>query len=213
MKIYLIRHARQISSLCNVNVELAPEGIEQAHILGKRMKGSIPIDKLYCSDLIRAEQTASIIGEEIGIKPEKGIPGFREIDFGELTGLTDKEINTRYWDIMERRRKRLEDIPFPGGESGADVWNRAFPALMKVIRGGGENIAIVTHGGTIRSLVAGIMGLEQKDRLAISRTLENTSLTVVEYLPDKDRYTVETLNDYAHLSGRNDLMRSAIKRE
>ena len=35
MNIYLIRHGRQNSRLCNVDVELAKEGREQADLLGK----------------------------------------------------------------------------------------------------------------------------------------------------------------------------------
>ena len=36
MNIYLIRHGRQSSSDCNVNVDLAPEGERQAALLGQR---------------------------------------------------------------------------------------------------------------------------------------------------------------------------------
>ena len=38
MIIYLIRHGRQNSSDCNVNVPLSKEGQMQAELLGKRMK-------------------------------------------------------------------------------------------------------------------------------------------------------------------------------
>ena len=38
MNIYLIRHGRQNSKLCNVDVELSPEGREQADLVGKRLK-------------------------------------------------------------------------------------------------------------------------------------------------------------------------------
>ena len=38
MNIYLIRHGRQNSRLCNVDVELSKEGREQADLLGKRLE-------------------------------------------------------------------------------------------------------------------------------------------------------------------------------
>lgn len=38
MNIYLIRHGRQNSKLCNVDVELSPEGREQADLVGKRYR-------------------------------------------------------------------------------------------------------------------------------------------------------------------------------
>ena len=57
MIFYLIRHGRQNSSDCNVNVPLADAGIKQAKLLGKRLR-NYSIDAVYCSDLIRAKQTA-----------------------------------------------------------------------------------------------------------------------------------------------------------
>ena len=58
--IYLIRHARQSSSLCNVNVELSKEGIMQSELLAERLQ-KCNIKKVYSSDLIRAVETADII--------------------------------------------------------------------------------------------------------------------------------------------------------
>ena len=37
MKIYLIRHGRQCSKLCNVNVDLSQEGFRQAALVGERL--------------------------------------------------------------------------------------------------------------------------------------------------------------------------------
>ena len=57
MNLYFIRHGRQSSSLCNVNVDLSNEGREQAQLLAKRFK-DCPVDVIYSSNLIRAVQTA-----------------------------------------------------------------------------------------------------------------------------------------------------------
>ena len=90
MNIYLIRHGRQSSSDCNVNVDLAPEGERQAALLGQRMK-LYPVDIVYCSDLIRAEQTAKIAfsGQEKLLDNLQIRPALAEVDFGELTGQPD----------------------------------------------------------------------------------------------------------------------------
>lgn len=37
MELYLIRHGRQSSRLCNVNVDLSPDGRRQAILLGHRL--------------------------------------------------------------------------------------------------------------------------------------------------------------------------------
>ncbi len=135
-----------------------------------------------------------------------------EIEFGELTGLSDREIDTRYGAFMEQRRALLADLAFPGGECGADVFARAYPFLLKVAESGREHAVIVTHGGTIRALLAGVLHMEQRYRLTLTKTLENTSVTILEYNRQRNWFTVETVNDYAHLTGYPDLLRAAIKR-
>ena len=64
MNIYLIRHGRQNSKLCNVDVELSDEGREQAHSVGKRL-AKYGIEVVYSSNLIRAKETADIINEYV----------------------------------------------------------------------------------------------------------------------------------------------------
>lgn len=86
MRIYLVRHARQCSPLCNVNVELAPEGVQQAELLAARMKEWNFVDAIYSSALLRAVQTAKILGGALGMEPKPGDAAVNEIEFGELTG-------------------------------------------------------------------------------------------------------------------------------
>lgn len=213
MKIYLVRHARQSSPLCNVNVDLAQEGVRQAELLARRLKQKqFPIDAICSSALVRAVQTADILAQELKITPEAGDPAMNEIDFGELTGLSDREIDLRYGAFMERRRNLEADLAFPGGECGADVFARAYPFLQGLAKSGAQHALVVTHGGTIRAVLAGVLHMEQRFRLALTRTLENTSMTVLEYNKQRGWFTVETINDYAHLEGYPELLRAAIRR-
>ena len=77
MKLYLIRHGRQDSPLCNVDVPLCEAGCRQAQLLGKRLE-QYQIDALYSSALIRAVQTAEIINEHLHLE-HNIIPQLREI--------------------------------------------------------------------------------------------------------------------------------------
>ena len=101
MVIYLIRHARQNSTDCNVNVPLSAEGRKQAELLGKRMN-KYKIDALYSSDLIRAVETAKIAFKDRKELSDNIIirPGIAEIDFGSLTGVHDSEENVFTKNIM-----------------------------------------------------------------------------------------------------------------
>lgn len=145
MRIYLIRHGRQNSPLCNVNVPLSDAGRRQAELLGERLKKE-SIDAVWSSDLIRACETADIINEKIQA-PRIIREGLREISFGELEGLSDDVIMERYADFFAARATMKEDLPYPGGENAADVIRRAVPVMDEIAKSGAETVAVVTHGG------------------------------------------------------------------
>lgn len=108
MVIYLIRHARQNSTDCNVNVPLSAEGRKQAELLGKRMN-KYKIDALYSSDLIRAVETAKIAFKDRKELSDNIIirPGIAEIDFGSLTGVHDSEVKRFYKEYYD---EQLDDF-------------------------------------------------------------------------------------------------------
>ena len=179
-RIYLIRHGRQNSSLCNVDVPLAEEGKKQAELLGPRLAG-YGIQKIYHSTLIRARETAQILNEFLQI-PIQELPFIQEVDFGGFTGKTEEEISEVYGEYKKQRSTHKEDIPYPdGGECGQDVVERAMPVIRKICSEPEEVTAVVTHGGVIRSLCACITGTEQRHKLKYGIDLENTSITEILY--------------------------------
>ena len=214
IKLYFIRHGRQNSGLCNVNVPLDYAGIRQAKLVAKRLR-TYEIDKLYCSHLIRARETAEYIGNELELEPiiEEDL---REISFGDMEGLDDVQIKERFADFLVERKKAKEDIPNPGGESGQDVYNRAMPVIRRIIEDAKENdykqIAIVSHGGLIRSVVAGVLEAPFAKKLCIGKDLENCSITEINYNEETGNFIVERVNDYAHIEAEPDLLRKHFKR-
>lgn len=219
MRIYLIRHAKQESKLCNDNTPLCEIGRKQAHLLGQRLR-NYKIDAIYASDLIRAYETAQIVAKEIRnslktaesyeerkdaetrealeIKIRKGL---RETDFGELTYQLDSEIKVKYKAFMESRYHVAEDWAYPGGESGKEVYERAKKVLDEMIQSGYKNIAVVTHGGTIRVLLAGLFQETQRNRLLLGKCLERGGFCEIFYEEETHRFYLERFNDYAHLEG------------
>lgn len=209
MIIYLIRHGRQASKLCNVNVELADEGIKQAKLLSKRMQ-NYNLDGIYSSQLIRAVETAEIINEHHQLIHEVR-PELEEIDFGDLTGQTDQYIEENFADFIHETNKFEADIPYPGGESGQEVFQRAIGVIYEIIESGKEEVAIVTHGGVIRALVSELMGAGLSQRGRFGRSLENTSITVLEYNKETKKFYLQSFNDAAHLEEDPTLMRRSWK--
>lgn len=206
--IYLIRHGRQNSRLCNVNVELSGEGRIQAGLLRDRMK-HYNIDALYCSNLIRARQTAEIINEALEL-PLEVREGIKEISFGLLEGNSDEYNEEHFRDFYEEQYGLHTDIPYPEGENGTDVFERAMPVLREIAQSGKKNIAVVTHGGTIRALLAGMIGKNEAERFLFAVSLENTSITQLIYKEEDGRFYLERFNDCAHLEGHPELYRRSM---
>ncbi len=205
MKIYLIRHGRQCSKLCNVNVALSPEGVRQAELVGKRLKNA-GIEKVYVSDLIRARETAEAAGA-FWNAPEEVRPGLREISFGRMEGLSDEEIAEQFADFRREFAAMETDLPYPGGECAADVVKRSLPVIREITESGIEAAAVVTHGGVIRSLTAHFLGMDLAKWRLLGKDLENCSITELEYRKGEDRVWVERFNDYAHLEPYPELLR------
>lgn len=214
IKLYLIRHARQESPLCNVNVPLANEGLLQSELVGKRLR-EYNIQKVYSSNLIRAKMTADIIREQLGMDKDAEkvceTEDLRETDFGYMTGLSDEVLRDKFSDYYIKRELMEEDLRIPGGENGQQVFERMNRAIESIIKESIDNdisnIAIISHGGAIRCYLSGILGMPFGKRFIIARTMENCSITQVNYNVDNNNYSVERINDYSHLEEHEELLR------
>lgn len=204
--LFLIRHGRQCSKLCNVDVALDEVGRTQATLLADRLQ-YYGIEKIYASELIRARETAKIIQEKLNVDLEI-LPDIQEINFGGFTGKTDEEIRKQYDEFRKERALHKADLAYPeGGECGADVARRVMPQLKNLCHRKENRIAIVTHGGVIRSVCADILYADQKDKLKFAIDMENTSLTHLIYDEDRKFYILERFNDFAHLEKYPELLR------
>ena len=205
MKIFLIRHGRQCSKLCNVDVDLSEEGYRQASLLGERLFHE-NIQVVYSSNLLRAVETAQAANlywnvEHI-IRPE-----LREISFGHMEGMEDRDIAVKYRDF------KAQQAPYGGGSalSGRGMrrgWvRRAEPVFREMTESGYERIAVVTHGGVIRSMTAHCLGIPMNKWRILGKNLENCSITELNWDGVSGRFTLERFNDYAHLEPYPDLLR------
>lgn len=207
MKIYLIRHGRQCDKRCNVDVDLSEEGFRQADLVGARMK-DWGIQKVYSSDMIRARQTAETANKHWHVEHEI-IPGLREMDFGDMEGLTVEEMNTIYAEFWKEQEKMEKDMRYPGGESATDVAERGIVALWQIVDSGLDCVAVATHGVWIRAMVCALFGIDMARWKTLGVTFENSGITQIDYDPQKKLFTLERFNDAAHLEGHPELTRDA----
>ena len=206
MRLILIRHGRQSSPLCNVDVDLSEVGRLQAELLAKRLTRVNP-DAIYTSALTRAKQTAEILfGTETAFIEREAL---NEISFGTMTGGADADNAVLFPEYFAAKKKKEENIRHPGGECPTEVFDRAVKVVEEAVTSGAETVVFVTHGGVIRALVAGLLGLGAGQMLRIADSLEHTSVTELVYSEEAGCFSLERLNDASHLEGRPELSRSA----
>lgn len=209
MRIFLIRHGRQNSPLCNVDVPLAPEGRRQAELLGERLKNE-QIEAVWSSDLVRAVETADILNEYLQV-PREIRKDIREISFGDMEGLSDEVIADRFEDYLRERSRMEKDMAYPGGECAGDVVIRSLSVMKEIMSRDYESVAVVTHGGVIRSLVAYYLGMDLAKVQLLGAHLENTGITELWVRKSDGRITLNRFNDAAHLEYCPELLRRGWK--
>ena len=71
MRVYIVRHAEAAPGEPDEDRRLTEEGREQARELGRRLAGEgVRPSALLTSPLVRARQTAAVLGEALGVQPE-----------------------------------------------------------------------------------------------------------------------------------------------
>lgn len=177
MRVYVIRHGQSEANLADLYagwlpVHLTEKGRRQAESAQQQLK-DIRMDRVFCSDLQRAKETAAIIFPENQAEPTDAL---REIGVGRIEGLTVRECEER-WPEEYLRAEAKQDFSFFGGESGVEMRARIHGFLWQLDKLGAEHVAIVGHEGTVRETLN--FALEQIIPLEHLR-IENAAVNVFE---------------------------------
>lgn len=149
--LYIIRHGQTTGDLedrygGNYDDRLTELGRKQAQELAGKLENE-GIQKIFASTLIRAKETAQILGENLGIPVEEK-SGFCERNmYGIMTGMVKAEAKEKYPELVEELKNN--DHRIPQSESLSDFKDRIENVLKDISESGLEKIAIVTHGGPI----------------------------------------------------------------
>lgn len=166
-QITLIRHGALESDLdgCYVghlDVPLSNKGQSQARKLAERLTDQ-PIDTIWCSPSLRAQQTVAPITERLARSCTIKVQ-LNEVNFGRWEGLTFKEICSTDPDLVDQWATFFDDFCFPEGESQHDFQHR-ITEIAEQIHNHSGHLALVTHGGVIRALLCHLLGFEKHDYL------------------------------------------------
>ena len=176
---------------------LNARGRAQARRLGERMRKA-RVTTIVSSDLERAEDTARIVGLECDVVHSVDVD-LREVDVGAWTGKGQEEIARDFPEEWAAWSNGV-DVRRGGGETYAELAERIERAVLRISAMDAKDpVLVVSHGGSIKSYVAKLLGVTEEGRRALAG-VGNAGLTIVER-DSRGRVRLHAWNDTAHLEG------------
>ena len=177
------------------DVPLSEEGRAQAEALGKNLVVD-HVDAIYASDLTRAMETAAPLAERFGL-PVIPDPQLRELNFGAWEGRNFNDVNAENPDAMKNFYNDPEQANIPDSENFTDFQRRVAGRVREIAaQERGKRIVIVSHGASIRILLADLLSMPIRSIWHLSQL--NTAVNKIRF--EDDGFAVVTLmNDTSHL--------------
>ena len=177
------------------DVPLSEEGRAQAEALGKNLVVD-HVDAIYASDLTRAMETAAPLAERFGL-PVIPDPQLRELNFGAWEGRNFNDVNAENPDAMKNFYNDPEQANIPDSENFTDFQRRVAGRVREIAaQERGKRIVIVSHGASIRILLANLLSMPIRSIWHLSQL--NTAVNKIRF--DDDGFAIVTLmNDTSHL--------------
>jgi alpha-ribazole phosphatase len=194
MKLTLIRHGptewnalRRFQG--RTDMPLSVHGRAAARAIAQTLR-SERFDRIYSSDLVRAAETARILGESRGADVTLD-ERLREFDFGRWEGLTWDEIVTADPQLAGHSSTAVKLYAPEGGESFPQVSARVAQFLDDLTRENPGAAAVVTHAGVLHAIFS-VLGLTPPERF--------TAGGITRIAVEEGGASVLTLDDRRHLN-------------
>jgi broad specificity phosphatase PhoE len=181
-RLILVRHAEPEERMRDrvygrLDPELSAAGRAHAERLAAELARE-PIAAICSSPLRRAIATARPLARALGLEPVL-VDGLRELDFGELEGLTVAEVAERY-PLQLGWTAAPAAAAFPGGETVAELRARALDGAAAIARAhDGETVAVFAHAVPIRAILADALAMPPDALFRIEQRYG--AINVVEY--------------------------------
>lgn len=167
-----------------------------AKALGVRLAGGNRT-ALFCSDLLRARQTAQAIAEELAVEIRIDAD-LRERSYGAADGTPTGSTPYLPPPLSGDRMRHHDGVA--GSETRLEWAGRAYAALERMLAEEAGDVVVVTHGGTASYLIAAWIKLPLADAGYAKFRVSPGSITHLrEDDLCRDRQVV-TLNDIGHLA-------------
>lgn len=171
-------------------------GEKQAEATGEHLKDEMQGVTIYCSPMRRARQTAARIAGHTRGRVEV-VADLIEIDWGDLEGLTTKQVGERFPAVLQYWGTKLSSH-IPGGDAATTVGERMAEAVERIMatEGNGSQALIVSHQGAI---AMGLMHLFQRWDALEEFQLPNCAIHRLRFNPTPE---IEVLASHEHLTSR-----------
>ena len=182
----LVRHAATLNNIARPpkiqgigdDIGLSDEGRAQAEKTA-RFLADQAISHAFSSPLIRAVETATIIGASHGLVPAP-IHELREVDVGRWEGGSWVDIEREEPDAYRRFVTDPATHGYAGGENLTQVQQRVMPAVEKLLKHHlGKVILVVGHNVGNRVLLASLLHVPLAKARGIDQ--DNCGVNVVRY--------------------------------
>lgn len=169
------------------DIHLSREGRKEVQALAVLLD-SFPFDQLISSPITRTLETAEIIAERFN-KVLIIDESFIEVDFGEWTGVSWKDLDRmKTWTNFYKFRSNTR---IPGGEIFSEVQDRMVRGVKRLsAEHPDKTLAVVSHGDPIKTLFTYYLGIPLDFILRF--TISTASLSILDL--DDSRVQVQGLN-------------------
>lgn len=178
------------------NTRLTEFGRRQSQMTGERLHSLITAQSwsFYCSDLIRALETAKIIGSVLDLEPiaDKAL---RELNWGVAKDMSLQEANSLK---LEKTEPLIDWVPFPEAESRRMLFKRISKFLKNLVTNKEDRVLIVSHGNAIEECIFWWIELPLMFHSKISFDIDIGSISWLR-LNDWHEKTIALLNSSDHL--------------
>lgn len=152
-------------------------GIQQAEQIGNFLK-HFNISKIYCSPVERAEHTAKIVGDSVGLNCTVD-ERLTEIDMGSFSGMHYDEMFKKHGNVFLKFYQGHPIIETNGLETFTNVKKRVLDMVDHCLKEHvGETVLLVTHMDPIKSMISTI--LQPKPETLYEMVIRNASLTILK---------------------------------
>lgn len=164
-RLVVIRHGRTVWNAegrwqGQTDVPLDDTGRAQAAEMAAEIVSRYSPSALFCSDLVRAVETADFIARETGLAAVPD-PALREIFTGDWEGRLATEIEARWPEDYRRWIAGADFVRAGGAETRGQVAERTATALTRIAAAGPAQATtvVVGHGAALRAGAARLVGL------------------------------------------------------